>query len=170
MEELCEKREECSVCKAQGEQGAHSSFLVFAEPGSQLENSFLGYFNTSVASLLEGSHLPGQHGAVMNSGSLQSSVLLLLPRITYARLASTQQVTCTGRLGGVTPLQGWGCCLGTLRNGPPASAPSSGNSSSPDLSQGWRILSKNHTFAGLECHGIGRVTPELAGSFPGWAG
>lgn len=48
----------------------------------------------------------------MDPGSLQSSVLLLLPRITYARLASTHQVTCTGRLQGSLLLQGCCCCLG----------------------------------------------------------
>lgn len=48
----------------------------------------------------------------MNLGSLQSSVLLLLPRITYARLASTHQVACTGRLGGVTPSAGLLVLLG----------------------------------------------------------
>lgn len=48
----------------------------------------------------------------MNSGFLQSSALLLLPRITYARLASTRQVTCTGRLEGVTPPAGLLVLLG----------------------------------------------------------
>lgn len=42
----------------------------------------------------------------MSSGSLQSSVLLLLPHITYARLVSTRQVTCMGRLEGVNPSAG----------------------------------------------------------------
>lgn len=114
LEELHGKREECPVCKAQGEPGAHSSFVVFAEPGSQLENRLFGVLQNPRALLFEGSLLPGQRGAVMDSGSLQSSVLLLLPRITYARLASTRQVTCTGRLQGSLPLllQGWWCCLG----------------------------------------------------------
>lgn len=125
-----------------GEQGAHLSSLVFAELTSQLENRFPGVLHHPMALLFEGYPLPGQCGAVMNSGSLQSSVLLLLPRVTYARLASTRQVTCTGRLEGVTPSAGLWCCLEKPRSGLPASAPSPGSSSSPDLSQGWRILSK----------------------------
>lgn len=44
----------------------------------------------------------------MNTGSLQSSVLLPLPRITYARLASTHQVTRMGRPDGVTLSAGVG--------------------------------------------------------------
>lgn len=145
------------------------SSLVFAEPASQLENRVAGYFTTPLALLFEGYPLPGQGGAVMNSGSLQSSVLLLLPRITYARLVSTCQVTCTGRLEAVTPSAGLWCCLENLRNGHPASALSPGSSSSLDLSQGWRILSKNHTFAGSECHGAGSLQSLLAPSQAGLA-
>lgn len=64
--------------------------------------------------------MPGQRGAVMNSGSLQSSALLLLPRVTYASLASTRQVTCTGRLGGVAPSAGLVLLLGDPEEWPPS--------------------------------------------------
>lgn len=77
----------------------------------------------------------------MNSGSLQSSALLLLPRVTYARLAHARLPAWPG-WGQSLLLQGCWCCLGNSRSGPPASAPSPGSSSSADLSQGWRILSK----------------------------
>lgn len=43
---------------------------------------------------------------MLDWSSLQSSALLLLPRVTYARLASTCQVTCTGGLQGATPPAG----------------------------------------------------------------
>lgn len=56
----------------------------------------------------------------MNPGSLQSSALLLLPRVTYASLASTQQVTCTGRLGGVAPSAGLVLLLGDPEEWPPS--------------------------------------------------
>lgn len=103
--------------------------------------NFLGHFISPVALLFEGSLLPGQRGAVMNSGSLQSSALLLLPRITYARLAHVRLPAQGGWRESL--LQGWWCCLGNSRSGPSTSAPSPGSSSSsPDLSQGWRILSK----------------------------
>lgn len=56
----------------------------------------------------------------MTSGSLQSSALLLLPRITHESLTSTRQVTCTGRQGGVTPSAGLVALLGDPEAWPPS--------------------------------------------------
>lgn len=81
--------------------------------------SFLGHFISPVALLFEGSLLPGQRGAVMNLGSLQSSALLLLPRITYARLAHIK-LPAQGGWRESLLLAGLVVLLGKLEEWPPS--------------------------------------------------
>lgn len=112
--------------------------LVFAEPGSQLENRVSGLLHHPRALLFEGSLLPGQRGAVMDSGSLQSSALLLLPHITYARLGAHIRLPARG---------GWRdhsfCRAAAAAWGASgvASQPWQ-QQQQPRFEQGWRTLSK----------------------------